>query len=118
MLCVDARQMGTLVDRTHRELTEEDVARIADAYHSWRRRDGGYADSAGFCKSVKLEEVRRHDHVLTPARYVGAAAQEDDGEPFEKKIARLLGRLREQQAEARRIDAEINASLKELGYHE
>ena len=74
-----------LVDRTHRELTDEDIARIADTYHAWRGGEGTgeYADVPGFCKSAALEEVRKHGHVLTPGRYVGAEVQEDDGEPFE-----------------------------------
>ena len=71
---------------------------------------------AGFCKSAPLEEVRTHSHVLTPGRYVGAEAQEDDGEPFEQKMKRLAGTLREQQVEAAKLDAAIAANLKELGY--
>ena len=70
----------------------------------------------GFCKSATLEEIRKHGHVLTPGRYVGAEAQEDDGEPFEEKMQRLTATLREQQAEAAKLDAAIAANLKELGY--
>ncbi len=70
----------------------------------------------GFCKSAPLDEVRKHGHVLTPGRYVGAEAQEDDGEPFEEKMRRLTATLREQQAEAAKLDAAIAANLKELGY--
>ncbi len=116
VLFVDARQTGSMVDRTHRELTDEDIARIADAYHRWRGKDGGHADEPGFCKSTTLEEVRQHGHVLTPGRYVGAAAQEEDGEPFEEKMARLVGQLAEQQAEAKRLDAEIAKNLDALGF--
>ena len=99
-------------------MPDEDIARIADTYHAWRGEDGAgeYADIPGFCKSAALEEVREHDHVLTPGRYVGAEAQEDDGEPFEEKMKRLVAQLREQQAEGARLDAAINASLKDLGY--
>jgi type I restriction enzyme M protein len=75
-----------------------------------------YADIPGFCKSATLDEVRKHGHVLTPGRYVGAEAQEDDGEPFEEKMQRLVATLREQQAEAAKLDAAIAANLKELGY--
>jgi type I restriction enzyme M protein len=75
-----------------------------------------YVDVAGFCKSATLEEIRKHSHVLTPGRYVGAEAQEDDGEPFEEKMKRLSATLREQQAEAARLDAAIAANLQELGY--
>ena len=75
----------------------------------------GYTDVPGFCKSATLEEIRKHDHVLTPGRYVGAAPQEDDGEPFAEKMARLATQWREQQAEAKRLDAEIGENLKRLG---
>jgi type I restriction enzyme M protein len=120
VLFIDARKLGRMVDRTHRELTDEDVARIADTYHAWRgeKGAGAYADVPGFCKSVALDEVRKHGHVLTPGRYVGAEAQEDDGEPFEEKMRRLTATLREQQAEAAKLDAAIAANLKELGYGE
>ena len=82
VLFIDARKLGRMVDRTHRELTDEDITRIADTYHAWRGEDcaGDYADVPGFCKAAVLEEVRKHGHVLTPGRYVGAEAQEDDGE--------------------------------------
>ena len=107
-----------MVDRTHRELTDEDVARIARTYHAWRgEKDAGeYADAPGFCKSATVEKIRKYDHVLTPRRYVGTEAQEDDGEPFEEKMKRLTAQLREQQAEVARLDPVIAASLKELGY--
>jgi type I restriction enzyme M protein len=118
VLFIDARKMGRMVDRTHRELTDEDIARIADTYHAWRgeKEAGEYADVPGFCKSATLEEIRQHSHVLTPGRYVGAEAQEDDGEPFEEKMKRLTATLHEQQAEAAKLDAAIAANLKELGY--
>ncbi|OFW16196.1 MAG: hypothetical protein A3H27_15275 [Acidobacteria bacterium RIFCSPLOWO2_02_FULL_59_13] len=118
VLFIDARKLGRMADRTHKELADEDVARIAGTYHAWRgeKSAGEYADVPGFCKSVPLEEVRKHGHVLTPGRYVGAAAQEDDGEPFEEKMKRLAATLRDQQAEAAKLDAAIAASLKELGY--
>jgi len=104
----------------HRELTDEDIAQIAGTYHAWRgdRGAGEYADVPGFCKAAKLDEIQKHGYVLTPGRYVGAEAVEDDGEPFEEKMARLAAILREQQAEAARLDAVITANLKELGYGE
>jgi len=129
ILFIDARKLGRMADRTHKELTDEDIARIADTYHAWRgtsssplplgegKGEGGdYADIPGFCKSAPLDEVRKHGHVLTPGRYVGAEAQEDDGEPFEEKMQRLTAALREQQAEAAKLDAAIAANLRELGY--
>jgi type I restriction enzyme M protein len=107
-----------MVDRTHRELTEEDVLRIANTYHAWRgEKDAGeYVDLPGFCKSATLEAVRKHGHLLTPGRYVGAEAQEDDGESFDEKMKRLTATLREQQTEVAKLDAAIAANLKELGY--
>ena len=118
VLFVDARKMGRMADRTHRELTDDDIARIADTYHAWRGEEdaGVYADVPGFCKSAALEEVRKHGHVLPPGRYVGAEAQEDDGEPFEEKMARLAAQWREQQAEAAKLDAAIEANLRSLGF--
>ena len=90
LLFIDARKLGRMIDRTHREFADDDIARIADTYHAWRGSgDGEYADVPGFCKSATLEEVRKHDHVLTPGRYVGAEAPEDDGEPFDAKMKRL-----------------------------
>ena len=119
VLFIDARKLGRMADRTHRELTDEDIARMAGTYHAWRSKKGaGYADVAGFSKSATLEEIRKHGHVLTPGRYVGAEAQEDDGEPFEEKMNRLTATLRKQQAEAAKLDAAIAANLKELGYGE
>jgi len=117
-LFIDARKLGTMTDRTHRELTDEDVARIADTYHAWRgdKGSGEYGDIAGFCKSAGLEEIMKHGHVLTPGRYVGAEAQEDDGEPFDEKMKRLTAQLREQMAEGKRLDAAIEENLKGLGY--
>src|SRR5437867_12044149 len=99
VLVIDARELGRMADRTHRELTDENIARIAGTYHAWRgeKEAGKYADVPGFCKSAPLNEVRKHGHVLTPGRYVGAEAQEDDGEPFEEKMKRLTSVLREQQ---------------------
>ncbi len=118
VLFIDARKLGRMVDRTHRELTDEDIARIANTYHAWRGEKGAgeYADRPGFSKSAALEDVRKHGHVLTPGRYVGAEALEDDGEPFEEKMKRFAATLREQQAEAAKLDAAIAANLRELGY--
>jgi len=118
VLFIDARKLGRMMDRTHRELTDEDIARIAGTYHAWRGKQnaGEYADVPGFCKSATLEEIRKHGHVLTPGRYVGAEAQEDDGEPFEEKMRRLSAALHKQMTDARKLDDAIEATLKELGY--
>jgi type I restriction enzyme M protein len=117
-LFIDARKTGTLTDRVHRELSDEDVAKIAGTYHAWRgdKDAGTYADVPGFCMAAKLENIRKHGHVLTPGRYVGAEAVEDDGEPFEEKMKVLAATLREQTAESAKFDAVIAANLKELGY--
>ena len=113
-----------MTDRTHRTLSDEDIARIAGVYHAWRGSDPlpgedpppEYADVPGFCKSSPLDEVRRHNHVLTPGRYVGAEPAEDDGELFDEKMARLTAQLRAQQAEAARLDEAIAANLARLGF--
>ena len=117
-LFIDARKLGHMIDRTRRDLSAEDIARVADAYHAWRGEadTGEYADAPGFCKSATLDEIRRHGHVLTPGRYVGVEPQEDDGEPFGEKMARLSAQWREQQAEAQRLDAAIEENLARLGF--
>ncbi len=117
-LFIDARKLGRMVDRTHRELAEEDIARIAGTYHAWRGDEGAaeYADIPGFCYSATTAEIADHRYILTPGRYVGAEEVEDDGEPFEEKMARLTKLLRKQRAEAARLDGAIAAILEGLGY--
>ena len=117
ILFIDARKLGHMLDRTHRDLSSEEIARIAGTYHAWRGGDASdYSDLPGFCRSAPLEEIRRHGHVLTPGRYVGAEPQPDDGEPFQEKMARLAAQWREQQAEAARLDAAIAENLEKLGF--
>ena len=117
-LFIDAGRMGVLVDRVHRELTDDDIARIAGAYHAWRgdAEAGEYEDTLGFCKAATLENIREYNYILAPARYVGAEHEEDDGEPFEDKMKRLTDALREQASEAHELDSTIAANLKALGY--
>jgi type I restriction enzyme M protein len=117
-LFIDARKLGTLVDRVHRELTEVDLKKIVSTYHAWRGdKDGGtYADILGFCKSVTTAEIATHGHVLTPGRYVGAEEVEDDGEPFDEKMTRLVTELDGQFAESAKLEAAIRKNLKGLGY--
>ena len=117
-LFIDARKMGTLVDRTHRELTDDDVAKIAGTYHAWRGDEGAgeYADVPGFCRAAPLDEIRKHGHVLTPGRYVGAAAAEEDAEPFDAKMRRLTATLGAQYEESARLDTVIRENLARLGY--
>ena len=118
VLFIDARKMCSMVDRTHRELTDEDVQKIANTYHAWRgeKEAGKYKDIPGFCKSTKLAEIQKHGHVLTPGRYVGAEAQEEDTEPFDQKMRRLVAQLKEQTSQAKVLDKEIESNLKALGF--
>ena len=117
-LFIDARKLGHLVDRANRDLSAEEIARVANTYHAWRGKEGldDYADIPGFCKSTGLEEIRKHGHVLTPGRYVGAEPQADDGVPFAEKMAQLTAQWREQQQEARRLDEAIVENLERLGF--
>ena len=118
-LFIDARKLGTMIDRTHRDLTEEDIALIAGTYHAWRGDqdcEQEYEDVPGFCKAAALDDIRGHNHILTPGRYVGMAELEDDGEPFEEKMERLTAELREQVAEGTRLNQLIWAKLEEIGY--
>jgi len=118
VLFVDARKLGRMVDRTHRELTDDDIGRIAGTYHAWRgeKSAGEYKDVPGFCKAASLDEIRKHGHVLTPGRYVGAEAAAEDAEPFEDKMRPLVATLHEEQAEAAKLDAAITTNLRELGF--
>ena len=117
ILFIDARVRGHMTDRTHRELTAQDVTRIAATYHAWRGEPeaGDYTDVPGFCKSASIEDIRNNDHVLTPGRYVGAEAAEEDAEPFDDKMQRLTTALRHQVGQARQLDEVIESNLKELG---
>jgi type I restriction enzyme M protein len=117
-LFIDARKLGTMADRVHRELTDADIAKIAGTYHAWRgdKDAGEYADTPGFCKAAELEDIRTHGHVLTPGRYVGAEAAEDDGEPFEEKMKRLAAQLEAQLAEGAQLEDKIRKNLSYLGF--
>lgn len=119
-LFIDARQMGTMASRIHKELTTEDIEKIAKTYHAWRgeQKDGQYEDVAGYCKSASLEDIQNNDYVLTPGRYVGAAELEDDGIPFETKMRELSQTLYSQMKEAEELDNTIRQNLEVLGYGE
>lgn len=136
-LFIDARNMGSMISRIHKELTADDIAHIADTYHAWRRAgaqvscspgmgendrgestEQGYKDIPGFCRSATLDDIKANDYVLTPGRYVGAAEIEDDGELFEEKMQQLTQTLFQQMAEAQELDAVIKQNLKGLGYGE
>ncbi|WP_437186791.1 SAM-dependent methyltransferase [Planctomicrobium sp. SH668] len=118
-LFIDARKLGALVDRTHRELSEEDISRIAQTYHAWRGEKGAgkYADIAGFSKSATREEIESHGHVLTPGRYVGAAETEDDDDmPFDQRMEQLTATLKSQFAESAKLEKKILKNLASLGF--
>lgn len=114
-LFIDARNMGFMKDRVLRDFTREDIAEIADTFHLWQQGNG-YEDKPGFCFAASLEDIQKHDFVLTPGRYVGAAVQDDDGEPFAEKMLRLTGLLQEQFAESDRLEGEIKKNFVGLGY--
>ncbi|HMP76886.1 MAG TPA: class I SAM-dependent DNA methyltransferase [Kiritimatiellia bacterium] len=123
-LFIDARKMGTLIDRVHRELTDADIAKIVGTYHAWRNAptghrspDTGYADQPGFSKSATTAEIAAHGHVLTPGRYVGAEEVENDGEPFEAKMSRLVAELHGQFAESAKLESQIVRNLASLGFN-
>lgn len=117
-LFIDARKLGSLIDRVHRELLEGDLERISGTYHCWRGADGAgdYEDVPGFCKSATTAEIAAHGYVLTPGRYVGAEEVEDDGEPFEQKMPRLVAELTAQFAESAKLEAAIRANLRNFGF--
>ncbi|MEW6765174.1 MAG: class I SAM-dependent DNA methyltransferase [Pseudomonadota bacterium] len=114
-LFIDARQLGYMKDRVLRDFTVEDIKRIADTFHAWQQ-DEDYENVPGFCFSASLDDIRKHEHVLTPGRYVGAEEQEEDGEAFADKMARLTAQLVEQFAESARLEGEIKKNLAGLGY--
>jgi type I restriction enzyme M protein len=120
-LFIDARKLGAMVDRRHRELTAKDIKKITDPYHAWRNEpiDGQqvkYQDVAGFCKAVKLDEIRKQGHILTPGRYVGTEEEEDNPQDFEERIKQLTDALAHQMVEAEKLDREIRNNLGKIGY--
>ena len=118
ILFIDARKLGYMEDRVHRNLSDEDIQKIAGTYHSWRGEQGTgkYEDIKGFCKSTKLEEVKEHEYILTSGRYVGIEDIEDDGEPFEDKIERFTSELAEQFVKGNDLEKTIRENLKVIGY--
>lgn len=115
VLFIDARQLGYMKDRVLRDFTDSDIAQVADTVHHWQTGQD-YEDQAGFCYSATLEEIEKHDFVLTPGRYVGAPEEEEDSEPFAEKMERLTSLLSEQFAESATLEAEIKKNLAGLGY--
>ena len=119
-LFIDARKIGSMISRTQKEFSADDIAAIARTYHAWRgeKKEDDYEDEAGYCKSATLDDIRKHDYVLTPGRYVGAAPIEDDGIPFETKMTELSQTLYAQMEESAKLDEEIRKNLEGLGYGE
>lgn len=117
-LFIDARNMGAMISRVQKELSNDDIGHIAQTYHNWREAspEATYEDVAGYCYSAKLDDIEKHDYVLTPGRYVGAAEEEDDGIPFADKMARLTTQLKGQFEASARLEKEIKKNLAELGY--
>jgi type I restriction enzyme M protein len=110
VLFIDARKLGSLVDRTHKEFSDDEIAKIAGTYHAWREGTG-YEDVPGFCKAATVDEIKGHNHVLTPGRYVGAADLEDDDVPFPERFAALTEKLQDQFAEGDALTAMIQSKL-------
>jgi type I restriction enzyme M protein len=116
VLFIDAREMGKMIDRRHRVLTDEDIKKISDTYHAWRSKNSKYEDVKGFCKSAKLDEIKKHNFILTPGRYVGIEEEEEDPEVFDEKMKRLTKELGEQFEKSHELEEEIKKNLKGIGY--
>lgn len=116
ILFIDARKLGVMADRTHRELTDDDVQKIAGTYHAWRGEGGDYEDVRGFCKSVDLSEVKKHGNILTPGRYVGFEMEDEDPEDFDEKMKRLTQELGAQLQKSQKLESDIKRNLGDLGY--
>lgn len=115
-LFIDARNLGQMINRRNKEFSDDDIAKVAEIYHHWRTQDGVYKDAAGFCRVAKTAEIKEHDYVLTPGRYVGSEAIEEDDEAFEDKMKCLTGELKEQFAQSHELEKKIKENLKKIGY--
>lgn len=115
VLFVDGCNLGEMVTRRNRKLTEEDIARVVNTYHDYKTASADYADQPGFCKVANLEEIKQHDYVLTPGRYVGVEETEEDDEPFAEKFARLTAELEGQFAKSRELEIKIKENLAKIG---
>ena len=116
VLFIDARKMGTMVTRKHRELSDEEIQKVCDTYHNWRDGKEEYEDIQGFCKSANIQEIREHEYILTPGRYVGIEEAEADDEPFDEKMTRLTAELSEMFAKSHKLEEEIKQRLGAIGY--
>jgi type I restriction enzyme M protein len=116
ILFIDARDMGEMIDRRHRQLTDKDIDKITNTYHEWKKKKGDYEDVTGFCKSATLEEVEKNNFVLTPGRYVGIEIDRVSDEEFEEKMNRLTSELKEQFKESKELEKKIKKNLKKIGF--
>lgn len=116
ILFIDANEIGYMEDRTHRVFRDEDITKISETYHEWRKRDGKYEDIKGFCKSANIEEVIKHNFVLTPGGYAGIEDKIDDGIPFEEKISESMNKLSEQMMNEKKLNEEIKKQLAKIGF--
>ena len=120
ILFIDMQDLGCMVDRTHREITNQEISLVSETYHAWRSQDyvNNYNDVPGFCKSATKEEVSKRNHALIPRLYVGAKVSTDDSEPFFERMNQIVKQLREQQKKGAEIDKVISRNLTELGFGE
>ena len=118
ILFINASQLGQMVSRTHRELLDNEINLIAETYHAWREETSvsRYADIAGFCKSVSIQEIRKHDYMLTPGRYVGVEFQEEDTTIFQSKMSQFTSQWYEHQRESIKLAETISINLELLGF--
>jgi len=118
VLFIDARKFGTMISRKQRELTDNDIANIADIYHKWRSKEqfAEYIDIAGFCKSATIEDIRKNNYILTPGRYIDFKPVEEDNQTFEEKMRQLSATLKEQMQKATELDEAIKHNLSKIGY--
>jgi type I restriction enzyme M protein len=116
VLFIDASELGYMINRRNRSFGDDDIGKVADTYRRWKQEKGNYQDVKGFCKSATLAEIEKHNFVLTPGRYVGIPDEEDDGIPFEDKMAKLTQELGEQMREGRALDDEIKRQLAKVGF--
>ncbi|MCG2726006.1 MAG: DUF559 domain-containing protein [Elusimicrobia bacterium] len=116
VLFIDARNMGEMIDRRHRELTDKEINKISDTYHAWRGEGGKYKDIKGFCKNASFDEIKKNGYILTPGRYVGIKEIEEDDEKFEEKMKRLTSELSKQMKQGKKLDEEIKKNLTGIGY--
>ena len=116
VLFIDTRSMGTMINRTQRAFSDEDIKKVADIYHEWRNKESLYRDFPGLCKSTTLDEVKSHDYALTPGRYVGMAESKEDDVPFHERMNQLTKELREHFAESQRLEQEIKKNLSSIGF--